>query len=90
MVLLVLLLCLMWRRKPGSHSILHGVSPSAWEPILPGPRHPDPALWAAAVPAAARDLLLGTMGTLFPQLWHRSGLPLWILSLSTDQRGLRV
>lgn len=90
MVLLVLLLCLMWRRKPGSHSILHGVSRSAWEPVLPGPRHPDPALWAAAVPAAARDLLLGTMGTLFPQLWHRSGLPLWILSLSTDQRGLRV
>lgn len=89
-VRLVLLLCLLWRGKPGPHSILHGVSPSAWAPILPGPRHPDPTLWAAAVPAAVGDLLLGTVGTLFPQLWHRSSLPLWILPLSTDQRGLRV
>lgn len=89
-VLLVLLLCLVWRGKPGPHSILHGVGPSAWAPILPGPRHPDPALWAAAVPAAAGDVFLGTVGTLFPQLWHRSSLPLGILPLSTDQRGLRV
>lgn len=64
-VLLVPLLCLLWRWKPGPHSILHSVSSSAWEPALPRPGYPDPALWAAAVSTAARDLLLGTMGTLF-------------------------
>ncbi|KAF3819473.1 hypothetical protein GH733_013623, partial [Mirounga leonina] len=52
---------------------------------LPGPWHPDPALWMAALPGAAGGLLLGPVGALFQQLWPRPGLPLWVLPVPTGR-----
>lgn len=78
---LVRLPCLLRRRKPGPHPGLRGLSPSPRRLPLPGPRRPEPALRAAALPDTAGRLLLGPLGAMLPQLRPGSGLPLCVLPL---------